>query len=413
MVPYDTRPSGRVAQLARRWPGRLAPGVLAVVLLACLPFALLGAGREQESFHRLSVSGSPFECGLAHGKAFGKQIHGLLGTAARMRLRSRRSLRRMAHAFDPFVGSDHRREMRGIARGSGLRYEDILVLNCWYEIEMERFACRQVVALGSATQSGNLIHGRNLDWPDYEGRLSKSLVLLDCAPTGKRRMTLLVWPGMIGSLTGTNDKGITIAMNQLGLSLAVGEPVFLMMRRVLEESGTLPEALDVLKAAPVTADCAIVVSDAEGDDAVCVEWYAGEAHTRGPAEGLLVADNSPHAEQWWTRQTDTALWKLARRHAGRITPESVRAVLGDPRVLLPMNLYSCVFVPAAAELHLAVGESPAASACSYERVTLFGRPEATRSEGSDAPPAYRSFSSQSSSSARLAVATHMAVSAAP
>jgi hypothetical protein len=373
MVAYGTRPSGRVTPLARRW--------LAVLLLGCISFAVLGAEHQQASFSRLSVSGSPFECGVAHGKAFGKQIHGLLGTAARMRLRSRRRLREMARAFDPFVSSDHRREMRGIAQGSGVRYEDILVLNCWYEIEMERFACRQVVALGSATQSGNLIHGRNLDWPDYEGRLSKSLVLLDCAPTGKRRMTLLVWPGMIGSLTGTNDKGITIAMNQLGLSLEAGEPVFLLMRRVLEESGTLPEALDVLKAAPATADCAIVVSDAEGDDAACVEWYAGEAHTRGPAEGTLVADNSPHAEHWWTQQTDTALWQLARGRTGKITPESVQTMLGDPRVLLPLNLYSCVFVPATAELHLAVGESPAASTCSYERVALFGRLGAARSQG--------------------------------
>ena len=238
-----------------------------------------------------------------------------------------------------------------------------------------------MVALGSATADGRLIHGRNLDWTDYGGRLTGTLVVLDCAPTDGMRTVLLVWPGMIGSLTGTNEKGLTVAFNQLGVSTGTGEPLFLLLRRVLDESEGLDGALALLEQAPVTADGAIVLSDARGDDAACVEWFEGVARVRRPEEGILVADNGRHAGEGARPQTSMALWQLARERAGRLTSDEVCRMLGHERVLLPWNLYSCVLVPEAGELHLAVGRVPAATTCRYEPVRLFAEPSAVAATG--------------------------------
>jgi hypothetical protein len=259
--------------------------------------------------------------------------------------------------------------MEGIAEGCGLEYEDILVLNCWYELEMMRFACRQVVALGAATESGHLIHGRNLDWPDYGGELSGSLVLLDVSVDGEKRVTLITWPGMIGALTGTSEAGLTIGMNQLGLRVGEGEPLFLLMRRVLEECDALEPAVEMLTSAPVTADGAIVVSDAEADDAACVEWYEWKARVRRPEGTILAADNAPHTGEGHAPQVDSYLWQFARRSAP-FTAESMGELLGAPGVLLRINLYSAVFVPDEQTVHLAAGAVPAAATCRYAPVAL-------------------------------------------
>jgi hypothetical protein len=354
-----------------RTSGRMWAIAVAVLALAVLSgtAALVSteAERRESVFHTLSVAGTPRECGLAVGKAFGPTIHRLLDAAERVSLTGRERLRERARTLAPRVSDDHRREMEGIAEGAGLAYEDVLVLNCWYELEMMRFACRQIVALAPKTESGHLIHGRNLDWPDYGGGLSREILVLDLAVEGKNRVRLVTWPGVIGALTGTSDAGLTIAMNQLGLRVGEGEPLFLLMRRVLEDCDTLEPAVEMLTSAPVTADGAIVVSDAEADDAACVEWYGWQARVRRPEEGILAADNAPHVGEGYEPQRESQLWRIARG-AAPFTAESMCELLGERGVVLSINLYSCVFIPQERMLHLASGAMPAAVTCTYARI---------------------------------------------
>jgi hypothetical protein len=298
------------------------------------------------------------------------QIRSLCRLAVAYSGRSPEELRAAALQFEPFVSPDHLAEMRGVADAAGVQYEDVLVLNCWYEMETRGFACRQLVVVGGASADGRLIHGRNLDWLDYGGRLRRNLVLLDCDLGERARLALFVWPGMVGSLTGTSRSGITVALNQLGVRRRLGEPIFLLMRRALEDATDTAGAVAVLEAAPVTAEAAIVVSGGRGGEAVCIEWFGGECRSYGPEEGILAADNSPHAEGNGSPQTSTALWQLARAQAGPLTPEGVQQILRHPRVLLSCNLYSCVFVPASGVAHVAVGRVPAARG-SYAEMTLF------------------------------------------
>ncbi len=347
------------------WRECWVPAAVAVLAAVCLVSA-----RCAPALRVVRVAGGPRDRGLSHGRELASEIRSLCRLAAAYSGRSPEELRASALEFEPFVSPDHLAEMRGIADGARVQYGDVLMLNCWYELETRGFACRQLVVVGGASADGRLIHGRNLDWADYGGRLRRNLVLLDCDLGEGERLALFVWPGMVGSLTGTNRHGVTVALNQLGVRKRVGEPVFLLIRRALENAADLAGAVAALEAAPVTAEAAIVVSDGEAGEAACIEWFGGECPSYGPEEGILAADNSAHAEGNGSPQSSTVLWQLARAQAGALTPEGVQQILRHPRVLLSCNLYSCVFVPASGVAHVAAGRVPAARG-SYAEVALF------------------------------------------
>ncbi|MCD6415916.1 MAG: hypothetical protein J7M08_04380 [Planctomycetes bacterium] len=357
----------RVGKTGRR-------NLLALVVLGCCLFLIL-AGKAQSRLTVLEVSGGPRARGLEHGRELAIPIKNMVWLAHTFAAGSPEELRQTASTFDKFISPVHREEMRGIAEGAGVPYEDVLALNCWYEISSVRPACRQVVALDEGTAGDGLLHGRNLDWQDYGGALSKNLVLLRSTDEKGRRIALLVWPGMIGSLTGTNDRGITVALNQLGVNTKPGEPVFLLMRRVLEEAGNLEDAVEMLRSAPLTAEVSIVISDARKNDAACVEWFMGGRLVGRPEKSVLVADNSPHFISHFgvscVPQAETALWRMARADIGGLTVEKLERLLANPEVLLSCNLYSCVFAPRRNEVWVAAGQTPAASSRKYKKHILF------------------------------------------
>jgi hypothetical protein len=175
---------------------------------------------------------------------------------------------------------------------------------------------------------------------------------------------------MIGALTGTNDAGLTAAFNMLWMGSKPGEPVFLLMRRVLEDFDRVGPAVSMLQSVPVNVNGTIVISDGCNLDASCLEWSGGRSIVRKTQNGLLVADNSRHAGPRSVPQDRTTLWRAAASRA----PISVRDmvdIMRSPGVLMPINLYSSVIVPHNKELYLAAGSVPAASTCTFERIPLF------------------------------------------
>jgi hypothetical protein len=97
------------------------------------------------------------------------------------------------------------------------------------------------------------------------------------SPDGTRRFVSVGWAGHIGVLTGVNDARLSIG--QIGADTADatlrGEPMVFLMRRVLEASGSLEEAAQIIRDAPRTVGVNYVLGDAKARRGIVVEttWH--------------------------------------------------------------------------------------------------------------------------------------------
>lgn len=224
----------------------------------------------------LTLIGTPFERGLIYGKACEQEIRCSIESYTRLfkgRSISWEQAKERAAAFIPIIKETDERyieEMKGIAQGAALDFEDILAINCRSE---QLYApapqeCTAFSLIPPATKEGKVLAGQN--W-DYTRSQREALVALRIpAQEGAASLLLFVEAGMIGG-KGMNSEGLGLTLNALSTSeFAYGLPLHIRMRRILEQE-TFEEACEVA---------------AEGKHPSPVNWIL--THRDGRALGLEV-----------------------------------------------------------------------------------------------------------------------------
>ena len=344
-----------------------------LALLVCVALVLAApAGDGRREPVRFRVSGTPREIGRAVGRKFReviRRVHPIVLGVVQVRSREtgRARGRRMA-AIAARMSAEDIEEIRGVAEGAGIAYEDALLVNLFYSLVSGRLACRQLVAWGPATEDGELIHARNLDWHDLPGRLMQNHNLVLCVqPRDGIEYVLFTWPGYQAAVTGTNRAGISLAFNEFPAPWPrrrVAEPAFFTMKRILRTCRGLEDAIRLVKAAKPMGCGVIVISDSNRKVAAAVEIGRGQVAVRRGRNGLLGAAN--HA----TREAGLEGLRLgsadrpvcvAARDAGLpLDVARVKRVLRDRRVLQDMNIFSVILKPRRNEMWISGGRWRAA-----------------------------------------------------
>ncbi len=230
-------------------------------------------------------------------------------------------------------------EMRGIADGSGVDVQEIVIANFIPEL----FHCSGFALSGSATQDGVLYHGRVLDY-GCDWRLQEHAVLTIGEPRGRIPFVNVTYAGFVGSVTGMNAERISIGeMGGRGLGHWDGTPMAILVRMVLEEADALDRAIAIFHDRPRTCEYYFVVADGEARKAVGMEasWNVfgviamGESHPRLPhpfKDAVLLSAGDRYQE----------LVKRVEKGFGRFDAESARHLMDRP-VAMKSNLHSVLF----------------------------------------------------------------------
>ncbi len=190
----------------------------------------------------ITLRGTPFERGVQYGQACKEEIRISIESYSRIfgaRGISWRRARELACAFlDAIRETDESyiEEMRGVAQGALVDFEDILAINCRSELLYAPLApheCTAFSLLPPATKEGKVLAGQN--W-DYTRSQREALVILRIsAQEGKPALLLFVEAGMIGG-KGMNSAGLSLTLNALSTTeSAYGLPLHLRMRHILEQ----------------------------------------------------------------------------------------------------------------------------------------------------------------------------------
>jgi isopenicillin-N N-acyltransferase like protein len=259
----------------------------------------------------IELTGSPHDRGLLYGRQAAREIGrsvGHYGAQAKALGLDEQRLARMVREYLPILETfDHRQieEMRGIAAGAAVSFEQIVLVNARTELfhcaprptlpgtpdDREPDGCTGVVVRPSATRDKQLIHAHNWDWK-YES--AESCVILRIRNDDGPDILTFTEAGALARF-GFNARGICITANGLECERdyrRAGVPLALIRRKMLEQTH-LALALRIAYCTPKSGSNNMLISHAASGLVYDFECAPDETFMVQPENGLLV-----HANHW-------------------------------------------------------------------------------------------------------------------
>lgn len=263
----------------------------------------------------LDLAGSPWEIGVAHGRAAaGRIAHNLdiyfRRFAEEAELPREEVIRRTARSW-PLIRArspEFAAMVEGIASGAGVPLLDVAAVNLRFEFMYGEFsrmgrrdlaglpspagACTSFAVLPEASADGHLRVGQNWDWiPGVVG------LLLNVTRPDGLRVLCFTEAGVAGGKIGQNSAGVGLAINGLLSSeddwSRMGRPFHARTWDVLC-SHTLEAAADAAAGGDRACSANFLIAQAKGAGrgaAVSVETAPGAVCHLYPAAGVLVHAN--------------------------------------------------------------------------------------------------------------------------
>jgi isopenicillin-N N-acyltransferase-like protein len=220
----------------------------------------------------VEASGAPFELGLAHGEQAApliEQVYDLRMSRVGHHLSERDAL---AGAVEhvPLLERwvpELLEEVRGVAAGSGLRFEQALFLQVATELELRvssephlRVQADGCSAVGTVDDGGAAVIGQNWDQPESSRGLQ---IVTRLAPTGRPGICTFGWAGVIGYIA-VSSAGVANVNTQLySRRRPFGVPGYFVTRK-LQSFATLAEGQAWLARVPTGSTAGYVVGDRTG-----------------------------------------------------------------------------------------------------------------------------------------------------
>lgn len=297
------------------------------------------------------VSGSPFEIGKAYGEATRDRIVRHLDNQRKAMAQLRpeqpgwwqaevRTYLTPYEELAPYFVE----EMEGIARGAGIPFSDILMLNVRDELIVAHKpllseGCTSFGCSGSVTASGQPLFGQTKD----TGGISKDLfVVLNMRQRGRPDLLQMPYAGELG-VFGLSSSGMAIFGNSLYVQgRGRGHIPISLMRRLALEADGVPAVLTLADQHGLMTPGNFLIGDRTGR-AIALETTDHGHAVIEAREGILVHTNhivdaglvryetydEPERSASYTRRE--RLTELLAGERGRLTPQLAMRFLGDHR----------------------------------------------------------------------------------
>lgn len=302
----------------------------------------------------LHVTGTAYERGYQHGWILKEEIEETLNPSVAMWAvwigggDYNAGLARMLELRDkavPFIPAEFKREMKGIAdaladKGSNLTYDDIVLWNTTIDIACTGFSadsnspgirnpypepahfCSTVGAYGEATPNGQLVVGKNFDWPAVPENRKNSLIMIGAPTDGGHGFFVPIFPGTLATVESMNEVGIVYGGSRSSTAPETmkGLHTAFLSRTIAQYADSVDDVINLLTVYPQTVGQNVTIVDgkpcpAKNDkglyDEVCppkaavIEIAPNEIAVRYPETGkdVIWATNHYNAYPGWQGYT--------------------------------------------------------------------------------------------------------------
>lgn len=176
-------------------------------------------------FERIVISGSPFKRGRSYGFQCADKIHAVLGNYRKLfsdpetyvswEVARKRSMELLPEIED--LGPELTEEMRGIAEGAGVDFEDVVTLNCRSEIlalttdAPDEDECSDCAVLPERSANGHLLIAQNWDMLHWVG---ENGILLEILREDGPDVLAVTEAGQLARY-GMNQNGCVLSLTSL------------------------------------------------------------------------------------------------------------------------------------------------------------------------------------------------------
>lgn len=261
-------------------------------------------------YPHVRVVGAPHERGLQYGTQAASRVRRSVdayrGVFERWAGLDWASARRLAVEYVPSIAAFDERcldEMRGIAEGAGLDFEDVLAINVRTEVmfaakaraalDLQRPAaeCTALAVLPAATAQGRILIAQNWDWLVHT---RETVVVLEAEQDEGPRFVTVVEAGLLAKF-GLNSAGVGILTNALVCDGDVGEPgvPYHVVLRSLHDAADVTDALTRLQGAARSSSANYILACEDGPaiDAECTPGDFSRVLIVEPEGGLIAHTN--------------------------------------------------------------------------------------------------------------------------
>lgn len=224
--------------------------------------------KSETGLWEMYIEGDPFERGVAFGKlaqelllyqeeAFVEQIRVLVPSDRYLKF-LKYFLAWFNRNLDRSIPDEYKLEIYGTSFscspefdfiGSG--YQRQLNYHAAHDIGhalqgLNMVGCTSFAVWGEKSADSTLLVGRNFDF--YAGRkFSENKIVCFVNPSEGNRFMMITWAGMIGVVSGMNEKGLTVTINAASSSVPrqAATPVSIVAREILQYASSIEEAYEI------------------------------------------------------------------------------------------------------------------------------------------------------------------------
>ncbi len=308
----------------------------------------------KKSFPRIRVQGTAFDRGCQYGEKASSRIQRNIEIYTEMFAHyagwNWNQAKSHALIFESAIAEYRPHfldEMRGIAEGAGVHYEDILTLNVRTEIRNYAIAksapgeCSSFVILPPVSEGGRTLIGQNWDWVVP---VSETVVVLEVEAEDVPNFVTVVEAGLLAK-TGMNSAGIGMTTNALHSDLessaVSGVPYHVILRAILE-SESFSDVIAAINGPPRASSANYTIAHRDGE-AFNAETAPGDftrAYIHFPEEDFYAHTN--HYLSEGIDFKDVGVWhgpgslvryhrlsRLLKTHRGPFTVPDLQGALSD------------------------------------------------------------------------------------
>lgn len=250
--------------------------------------------KNKQQLWELHVSGDALERGLTIGsltqpliqkqeKVFFSKIESIIPSKFKQKL-LRFFLKWYNRKMYLHVPEEYKTEIYGISQYASNNYNEIapnylrsLYLHGAHDIghalqDLALVGCSSLAVWGEKSEDGSLIVARNFDF--YAGdEFAEDKIIAFIKPSKGHPFMMVTWGGMIGVVSGMNNKGLTVTINagKSEIPLVAKTPISILAREILQYASTIEEAIAIAKSREVFVSESIMVSSANDKKAVLIE----------------------------------------------------------------------------------------------------------------------------------------------
>ncbi|MGM0640683.1 MAG: C45 family autoproteolytic acyltransferase/hydrolase [Thermotogota bacterium] len=324
---------------------------------------------------------SNYKKGFAHGKLLKEEISDLNNSINEIledkkidSFISKIKLRILMKFYFSKTPEYIKEEIKGISDASNIDYERIYLLNVFDDI-FNTAMCTNIAAFGEKTEGNSLIHGRNLDYLFQKYTWNKA-VIFNYSNKNSNSFVSINYPGMVGTLTAMNDKGITLGSltSEIKKNNVFGIPTGFLYRNVIKNADNIEDVSNILNDNKTTIGNNLMVTSKNNNLGVVFEITPNKIYMR-EANSVISAAN--HFEVLQNQNKNVLESSVYRANWSKellskfdfIDVEYIINILRDLEVNQPngepiankRNVISAVFLPNKNHFFLATNEVVPAS----------------------------------------------------